>query len=76
MSMKEFIEKYGVSGQVTVHNAALPVINITLMSDEAWQQAARENAVENYRKAFGCEPESVEKAVQWQRERCAALAAV
>jgi len=39
------------------------------MSDERWQELARKNAVRNYTRENGREPESVAQAVAWQRER-------
>lgn len=38
-----------------------------MMSDERWCELGRENAVNNYRRKFGKEPESVDQAVEWQR---------
>ncbi len=46
----------------------IPILDIPMMSDERWEQLARENAVHNYRRENGCEPESIEEAVHWQRE--------
>lgn len=45
------------------------VLEIPQMSDERWQELARENAVRNYTRENGMEPESVAQAVAWQRER-------
>lgn len=39
------------------------------MSDERWQELTRKNAVRNYTRENGREPESVAQAVAWQRER-------
>ena len=47
---------------------AVPLLDIPMMSDEKWQQSARENAVHNYIKTHGRKPESVEAAVKWQHE--------
>ena len=49
----------------------IPVYDIPMMSDERWQELATENAVHKFRKINGREPESVEEAVEWQRERVA-----
>ena len=49
----------------------VPLLDIHMMSDEHWQELARENAVHNFRRAKGREPASVEEAVKWQRERVA-----
>lgn len=72
MSINALIDKYGVKGNVKISDVELPVIGIPMMDDEQWQQLARENAVSNYRKVNGKEPNNVYEAVQWQRERCAA----
>ena len=45
------------------------VLEIPQMSDERWQELARKNAVRNYTRETGREPESVAQAVAWQRER-------
>ena len=45
------------------------VLEIPQMSDERWQELARKNAVRNYTRENGREPESVAQAVAWQRER-------
>ena len=37
------------------------------MSDERWQELAIENAVHNYIRENGREPESIEQALQWHR---------
>nr|DAP69012.1 MAG TPA: hypothetical protein [Caudoviricetes sp.] len=39
------------------------------MTDERWQELARENAESNYRKEHGRDSESVEQAVAWQNNR-------
>ena len=72
MSISALIDKYGVNGSVKICDVEIPVIGIPMMDDECWQQLARENAVSNYRKVNGKEPESVDAAVLWQRERSAA----
>ncbi len=71
MSVKELIDRYGTTKNVKVNGVDLPIINIPMMSDEKWQKLARENAVSNYRRITGTEPESVEAALLWQRERVA-----
>lgn len=53
--------------------AKVPVFNMHMMSDQEWESGARENAIHNYKKTFGKDPESVETAVKWQRARVAAL---
>ena len=47
---------------------AVPLLDIPMMSDEKWHEMARENAVHNYRKIHGREPETVEEAVKEQHE--------
>ena len=47
---------------------AVPLLDIPMMSDEKWQQSARENAVRNYIMAHGKEPANVEEAVREQHE--------
>ena len=46
-----------------------PVKDIPTLSDDRWQQMARENAVHNFIRENGREPGSVDEAVQWQRSR-------
>lgn len=45
----------------------VPIISLPLMPDDEWQRLARENAVGNYRRLNGREPETVEEALEWQR---------
>ena len=47
---------------------AVPMLDIPMMSDEKWQQSARENAVHNYIKTHGKEPANMEEAVREQHE--------
>lgn len=70
--MQNLIDRYGTAGTIEIQGIELPIINIPMMSDEKWQELARENAVSNYRRITGTDPESVEVAVKWQREGCAA----
>lgn len=59
---------YSVVGQAERGNGdVVPVLDIPMMSDDRWQQLAREHAVENYIRENGVEPESVEVALEWQR---------
>lgn len=61
---------YPVIGQVKSKTGAIyPVFDIPMMSDERWQELARENAVQNFIMINGYEPESIETAIKWQRER-------
>lgn len=47
----------------------IPVKDIPTLSDDRWQQMARENAVHNFIRENGRDPCSVDEAVQWQRSR-------
>lgn len=47
----------------------IPIINLPMIDDDVWQELARRNAVDNYRKEFGREPESIDEAVKWQRNK-------
>ena len=67
--MKELMKKYGTSGNVTINGSSFPVLDIPMMTDERWQQLARENAVSNYKRENGKDPESVELALEWQRQK-------
>lgn len=62
-------KEYPVIGHVQIGNVVKPIVDIPMMSDERWNELARQNAVDNYIKEFGTEPESVEAAVAWQRDR-------
>lgn len=53
----------------TMEGAAVPVLDIPIMSDEQWVQKARENAMRNYIREHGHEPADPEEAYKWQRER-------
>lgn len=55
--------------EITEIRTTPSVLEISQMSDERWQDLARENAVRNYTRENGREPESVAQAVAWQRER-------
>lgn len=65
---------YPVIGQVEMKSGqVVPLLDIPMMSDEKWQQLAAEQAVHNYIRENGREPESVEAAFQWQREWIASM---
>lgn len=53
----------------TMEGAAVPVLDIPMMSDEQWAQKARENAMQHYIREHGHEPMDPEEAYKWQRER-------
>lgn len=69
--MQQLINEYGTLGVAKAPGSEIevPIINLPMMSDDQWQQLARENAVRNYLKEFGRKPDSVAVAVQWQHER-------
>ena len=52
-----------------MEGAAVPVLDIPIMSDERWVQIARENAMQNYIREHGHEPIDLDEAYKWQRER-------
>lgn len=55
--------------EITEIRTTPSVLEIPQMSDERWQELNRKNAVRNYTRENGREPESVAQAVAWQRER-------
>jgi len=60
---------YPVIGQVERKNGdKIPLIDIPMISDERWQELAKEKAVDNYIRENGTQPESTEDACRWQRE--------
>lgn len=60
---------YPVVGQVEVSpGQTFPLLDVPMMSDEKWQQLAKDQAVHNYIREIGREPESVEAAFKWQEE--------
>lgn len=62
-------ERYKQIGEVKTVKGVLPVLEVPQMTDERWQELARENAVSNYRRKHGGNPESTEQAVAWQRQQ-------
>ena len=70
-TMKIGDRDYNIIGQVRVKDSdrTIPLVDMPMMSDERWNELAGENAVNNYRKEFGKDPESVDQAVEWQRRR-------
>lgn len=60
-------ERYAQIGKIKTLTGELPVLEVPQMSDERWQELAKENAVRNYTRENGRKPESVEQAVAWQR---------
>lgn len=62
-------EYYPVIGQVQTRcGTYVSLADLSMMSDEKWNELARENAIHNYRREFGKEPDNPEQAVKWQRE--------
>ncbi len=45
----------------------VPLVEIKMISDERWNQLAGEQAVKNFRRWYGREPESVQEALKVQR---------
>lgn len=62
-------KSYEVIGQTEMKSGIkVPVIDMPMMSDERWNELAKEQAVHNFIRENGKEPDSVEVALQWQRE--------
>ena len=59
---------YKVIGEVESKTLGcnIPLVDLRLMSNEEERHLAEQNAVENYHRIFGWEPENVKTAVQWQ----------
>ena len=75
-NMENLIKQYGVSGIVEIGGKELPVIEIPMMTDDRWQELARENAVQNYTREHGRAPESIAQAIAWQRDFVNSLQAI
>ena len=69
--MKILGRSYPVLGQIKVKDSdrTIPLVDMPMVSDEQWNKGSAENAVQNYRKEFGRDPESIDQAVEWQRRR-------
>lgn len=67
------IQEYRVSGYIKTGGVVLPVLDIPQMSDNEWNQRAREQAVRQYREETGQEPESIDQAVSWLRDKIAGM---
>lgn len=78
--MNEILERFPVVGTVTIKSAEgdtdLPILGIKMMSDERGQELAIENSVHNYIREHGRAPESIEQALEWQRNRVNRLQAI
>lgn len=59
---------YPIIAQIKTPEGLFSLVDIPMMDDDKWQQLARKNAVENYSRRHGKEPESVEVACKLQRE--------
>lgn len=60
------IAGYPVIGQVKTSAGVFPLVDIPMMSDEKLLRLIDENAVHNYIREHGYEPESTEAALKWQ----------
>lgn len=60
---------YEVVRQVKMKNGDnVPLLNIPMMSDNQWNKLAERQAIRNYIRENGKEPECVEDAFKWQRQ--------
>ena len=66
--MMHLVEKYPIIGHVDTVDGMIPVLDIPMMSDERWEELAKSQAVKNYIRENGQEPDSIEVALEWQRE--------
>lgn len=64
---------YSVSGYIKTGGVVLPVLDIPQMSDNEWNQRAREQAARQYQEETGQEPESIDQAVSWLRDKIAGM---
>ena len=64
-------QEYRVSGYIKTGGIVLPVLDIPQMSDNEWNQRAREQAARQYQEETGQEPESIDQAVSWLRDKIA-----
>ncbi len=61
--------EYPVLEYVTTPQAGtVPLVDLPMMSDERWEELCRESAVKHYTATFGHAPDSIETALQWNRE--------
>ena len=64
---------YPITGYIkdfSSHDEMIPIVGLTMMSDQRWYELTKQNAVENYTKIWGRPPDNVEEAVAWQRDLC------
>ena len=64
---------YRVSGYIKAEGVVLPVLDIPQMSDNEWNQRAREQAARQYQEETGQEPENIDQAVSWLRDKIAGM---
>ena len=67
------IQEYRVSGYIKTEGVVLPVLDIPQMSDTEWNQRARERAAKQYQEETEQEPESIDQAVSWLRDKIAGM---
>ena len=67
------IQEYRVSGYIKTGGVVLPVLDIPQMSDTEWNQRAREQAAKQYQEETEQEPESIDQAVSWLRDKIAGM---
>lgn len=67
------IQEYRVSGYIKTEGVVLPVLDIPQMSDNEWNQRAREQAARQYQEETEQEPESIDQAVSWLRDKIAGM---
>ena len=70
------IQEYRVSGYIKTGGIVLPVLDIPQMSDTEWNQRAREQAARQYQEETGQEPESIDQAIGWLRDKIAGMAEI
>lgn len=70
------IQEYRVSGYIKTGGVVLPVLDIPQMSDNEWNQRAREQAARQYQEETGQEPENIDQAVSWLRDKIAGMAEI
>lgn len=66
-------QKYKISGYIKTGGVVLPVLDIPQMSDNEWNQRAREQAARQYQEETGQEPESIDQAIGWLRDKLAGM---
>ena len=60
---------YPVIGEFKIReNVSLPLVDIPMMPDEEWKRLSAAQAIKNFIRENGREPEDAEEAFQWQYE--------